>query len=73
MYRSQNVFTPLLEDNEVLRLLLTFSDITDIKATHTKLENSPSILASEVVVICASSHRVHNQDQVWITMNEYLM
>ena len=69
---TQNFFTPLFSEGKVARILLTFTDVTDIKKHQEDLEHSLAVLANEVSEVCDECNRVSDQHGQWTIMKDYL-
>lgn len=69
---SRNSFTPLLDHGSVKRILVTMQDITELKTDQAALEHALATLASKVVAVCEGCNKVHDEEQSWVTMTQYL-
>jgi hypothetical protein len=69
---TRNFFTPLSIDGAVSRVLLTFTDVTELKKEQAGLEYALSILANEVSEVCNRCNKVRDSKGVWGNMKDHL-
>lgn len=69
---SRNIITPVFHHNAVVRIMVTFQDITEVRETQETLEKSLSALVSQLIRYCSSCGKVHDRTGDWLTITNYL-
>ncbi len=69
---SRNVLTPIMQAGCVVRLFVTFLDMTELKTTQHTLEKSLSSLVGGLVHYCDSCQKVESEDGQWQTITQYM-
>ncbi|MCB1693333.1 MAG: PAS domain-containing protein, partial [Pseudomonadales bacterium] len=69
---SQNALTPIEHDGRVVRILVTFTDVSELREAESSIEAALTELVSSVVRICESCSNVEDAEGRWLTMSEYV-
>ncbi|MDZ7827639.1 MAG: hypothetical protein U5R48_18375 [Gammaproteobacteria bacterium] len=68
---ARNTLTPLDDGDRVVRILVTFVDVTELRSWKEELESSLTELIARDVAVCQGCQRVEENGEWW-TMGEYM-
>ena len=66
-------FVPIFDEaGEIRRLMITITDITELKETQERLENTLTRVLSGFVTICATCKNIKEDSGQWVRVEHYL-
>ncbi len=69
---SRNMLTPVFAGEDIVRLMVTFVDVTELKRTQEAVERSLTSLVSGLVEYCGSCQQVHDGSGDWVSITQYM-
>lgn len=68
---SRNMLTPIFEGDRVVRILVTFVEVTEMRRAREELERSLKSLIASMIGVCDGCGKVADGNE-WVTMAEYM-